>query len=151
METPDIQDLDKAEITAILDRNHVGRIAYSMHDRVNIEPIHYVHSAGWLYGRTSKGAKLTTLQKNMWVAFEVDEVKSLFDWQSVVVHGGIYIVDPETPPGAKDEWSHALTLLRKLLPSTFREDDPVPFRDIVFRIAVQETTGRRSSTTAHRS
>jgi nitroimidazol reductase NimA-like FMN-containing flavoprotein (pyridoxamine 5'-phosphate oxidase superfamily) len=116
-----------------------------MHDRVNIEPISYVHSAGWLYGRTSPGAKLTTLEKNKWVAFEVDEVQSLFDWQSVVVHGGLYILDPQPPPGAKDEWAAALTLLRRLLPSAFREDDPLPFRDVVFRIAVQESTGRRSA------
>jgi uncharacterized protein len=145
METPDIQELSATEITAILERNHVGRIAYSMHDRVNIEPISYVHAAGWLYGRTSLGAKLATLEKNKWVAFEVDEVHSLFDWQSVVVHGGIYILEPAVPAGAKNEWADALTILRRLLPAAFREDDPVPFRDIVFRIAVQETTGRRSS------
>jgi nitroimidazol reductase NimA-like FMN-containing flavoprotein (pyridoxamine 5'-phosphate oxidase superfamily) len=149
MESPQIQDLDQSEITALLARNHVGRIAYSIHDRVNIEPISYVHAGGWLYGRTSLGAKLATLEKNKWVAFEVDEVKSLFDWQSVVVHGGIYILEPDVPPGAKNDWADALKILRRLLPATFREDDPVPFRDIVFRISIQETTGKRSARRQH--
>jgi nitroimidazol reductase NimA-like FMN-containing flavoprotein (pyridoxamine 5'-phosphate oxidase superfamily) len=151
MDSPNIGELSPEEIAALLERNHVGRIAYSMHDRVNIEPISYVHSGGWLYGRTSLGAKLATLEKNKWVAFEVDEVTSLFEWQSVVVHGGIYILEPEVPPGAKNDWADALTILRRLLPATFREDDPVPFRDIVFRIAVQETTGKRSARRVPRS
>jgi len=84
-----IDELDRDEIVALLSRNHVGRIAFSMHDRVDIQPIHYVYSDGWLYGRTSHGAKFATLMKNRWVAFEVDEVTTLFDWTSAVVHGAV--------------------------------------------------------------
>jgi nitroimidazol reductase NimA-like FMN-containing flavoprotein (pyridoxamine 5'-phosphate oxidase superfamily) len=139
-----IADLPPAEITALLERNHVGRIAFTTHDRVDIEPIHYVYADGWIYGRTSHGAKLTTLEKNRWVAFEVDEVKSLFDWRSAVVHGAVYVLEPDSTAEARATWDHALALLRKLLPATLREDDPVPHRGVVFRIAVQESTGRRA-------
>jgi nitroimidazol reductase NimA-like FMN-containing flavoprotein (pyridoxamine 5'-phosphate oxidase superfamily) len=111
---------------------------------VDIEPIHYVYADGWIYGRTSHGAKLTTLEKNRWVAFEVDEVKSLFDWRSAVVHGAVYVLEPDSTAEARATWDHALALLRKLLPATLREDDPVPHRGVVFRIAVQESTGRRA-------
>jgi len=141
---PNIIELSGDEITALLARNRVGRIAYAMHDRVDIEPLHYVYHDGWIYARTSRGAKLATIERNKWVAFEVDEVSSLFDWRSAVVHGGVYAILPDSNPESRELFEKALQLLRRLLPATFREDDPVPNRDVIIRIAVQEATGRRA-------
>src|SRR5438105_5401 len=76
--------LDRAGCEALLARQRVGRLAFAFHDRVDIEPIHYAYEDGWLYGRTSHGSKLATVLHNPWVAFEVDEVRSHFDWESVV-------------------------------------------------------------------
>lgn len=141
-----IEELDRQDIVAILARNRVGRIAFSMRDRVDIEPIHYVYSNGWLYGRTSPGTKLSTIQRNRWVAFEVDEVASLTDWRSVVVHGAFYELEADdVSPTAENTWEHAVELLRRLDPAALTGDDPVPHRDVVFRIAVQEATGRRAT------
>ncbi len=52
-----IKELPRSEIETILGRNHVGRIAFSFHDRVDMRPIHYVYKNGWIYGCTSKGGK----------------------------------------------------------------------------------------------
>ncbi len=67
----------------MLARHYVGRLAFSQHDRVNIEPLHFVYDAPWIFGRTSEGAKLLTLAVNSWCAFEIDEVRGLFDLDSV--------------------------------------------------------------------
>lgn len=139
-----IEPLAPEAITALLARNHVGRIAYASHDRVDIEPIHYVYSDGWLYGRTSHGTKVARLERNRWVAFEVDEVASLFEWQSAVVHGAVYFLEVDGSPEAHQTWSHALSLLKRLIPETLETGDPVPQRDVLFRIAVQESSGRRA-------
>lgn len=88
---PVFRELGREESEQLLLRNHVGRIAFAFHDRVDIEPIHYVFHGGWIYGRTSPGTKLTTIAHNRWVAFEVDEVQGLFDWRSVVVKGAFYL------------------------------------------------------------
>ena len=45
-DTTTFRELTAAETDALLERNHVGRIAYSFHDRVDIEPIHYVYADG---------------------------------------------------------------------------------------------------------
>jgi nitroimidazol reductase NimA-like FMN-containing flavoprotein (pyridoxamine 5'-phosphate oxidase superfamily) len=45
------------EIRELLTRNHVGRLAFSFHDRVDIRPIHYIYHDNWLYGRTSQSDK----------------------------------------------------------------------------------------------
>lgn len=131
--------LDASEIRAILERNGVGRMAYLLRDQVDVLPMHYVYNSGWIYGRTSPGEKLTALDRDRWVTFEVDEIQGPFDWRSVVVHGGFY---PLTPGDVA--WDDALRLLRTRVSETLTRDDPAPFRTVLFRIAVQECTGREA-------
>jgi nitroimidazol reductase NimA-like FMN-containing flavoprotein (pyridoxamine 5'-phosphate oxidase superfamily) len=137
---PRFRALDVNEMRAILARNHVGRIAYSFHDRVNIVPVRYLYSAGWIYGRTSPGEKIEVLAHHKWVAFEVDEVDGPYDWRSVVVYGGFYVLEPDD-----DAWPHALELIHTVAPEALAEDDPAPFRTVLFRIAIQESTGREAT------
>jgi nitroimidazol reductase NimA-like FMN-containing flavoprotein (pyridoxamine 5'-phosphate oxidase superfamily) len=142
---PQIRTLGHDQCVAILARNHVGRIAYAWQNQVDIEPLHYVYHDGWLYGRTSQGAKLQATGTT-WapVAFEVDEVEELFRWRSVVVHGGFYTVAGDGVELHADEWRQGVELLRTLIPETFTGDDPAAFRTVVFRLAVQEVTGREA-------
>jgi uncharacterized protein len=142
---PRFRDLEPHECEALLSRNHVGRLAFAQGNRVDIEPLHYVHHAGWLYGRTSHGAKLEVTGYEWWpVAFEVDEVEDVFRWRSVVVHGGFYVLDEHGPEWERSEWRRGVELLRELVPDTFAEGDPVPHRRVLFRISVQEINGRES-------
>jgi nitroimidazol reductase NimA-like FMN-containing flavoprotein (pyridoxamine 5'-phosphate oxidase superfamily) len=143
---PTIRPLSRPECDAILERNNLGRLAFSFHDRVDIEPMHYVHDNGWLIGRTSYGAKLSTLRHSPWVAFEVDEVAGLFDWRSVVVHGVFDILTADGPAANVQRWEHAIEALRRLVPATAAPGDPVPFRTVVFRIGVDSVSGRESTT-----
>lgn len=143
---PQFRELSRPECDAILARNHVGRLAYATRNRVDIEPLHYVYADGWIYGRTSAGAKLETTGHGWWpVVFEVDEVEGLFSWRSVVVRGGFYTVDGEGAAWEQTEWARGVELLRGLVPATFTEHDPVPHRTVLFRIAAQEVTGRSAT------
>jgi hypothetical protein len=141
-----IRDLTTNEIHALLARNNVGRLAFSFHDRVDIRPIHYVYRDNWLFGRTSPSEKLKTLRHNQWVAFEVDEVRGPFDWESAVAHGSFYHVSKETSPQHLELRGEALKLIRTIAPDAFRETDPVPFRTELFAIAIDSLTGRAAST-----
>ena len=139
------RELSREEIEQVLMRNNVGRLAFSLHDRVDIQPIHYIYERGWLYGRTSEGDKLSTLQHNQWIAFEVDEVSDTFDWTSVVVHGSFWILHPTGSPHAEELWKNALKLVSKIVPSALTEADPVEFRHVLFRIAVSDSRGREAT------
>lgn len=141
--TPSFHELDRGDCIAILDRNHTGRIAFAFHDRVDIAPISYVYDDGWLYLRTEVGDKLVTMAHNRWVAFEVDEVEGPFAWRSVVVRGAVYLLDPKD--GDVRAHRHGVELLRTLIPESLRKDDPVPFRNIVLRIHVDEVSGRAAT------
>jgi nitroimidazol reductase NimA-like FMN-containing flavoprotein (pyridoxamine 5'-phosphate oxidase superfamily) len=136
------RELDRDECEAILDGNRLGRIAFSFHDRVDIQPIHYVRQGEWLYARTSPGTKIMTLAHNPWVAFEVDEVDGILDWRSVVVHGTVHVLDPEGTGAEQRAYVDGVKLLRTVIPETFESDDPVRFRHMIIRIHVDEVTGR---------
>jgi nitroimidazol reductase NimA-like FMN-containing flavoprotein (pyridoxamine 5'-phosphate oxidase superfamily) len=137
-------DLSRGEVEALLLRNKVGRIAFSFHDRVDIQPIHYLYERGWLYGRTSEGEKISTLKRNPWVAFEVDEVTDLFDWRSVVIHGSFWVMHPRGSPRAEELWAKASELVSRIVPGALTENDPVAFRQTLFRIAVTDVRGREA-------
>jgi len=140
------RDMSRDEIDAMLLRNRVGRLAVAVHDRVDIQPIHYMYERGWLYGRTSEGEKITTLQHNQWVAFEVDEVTDLFDWRSIVIHGSFWIMHPRGSPHAEELWTKAAELMSRVIPGALTESDPVAFRHTLFRIAVSDVRGREATT-----
>ena len=143
--TVTIRDLEKTECERLLSRNHVGRIAFTFKDRVDIEPIGYVYSEGSIYARTSPGTKLTVIAHHPWAAFEVDEVRGPFDWESVVVKGTVYLVGELPTPRGAQSYEHARELLRSAMPAAFTTGDPVPQRSIVLRMHIDEWTGRVAS------
>ncbi len=142
---PVFRKLDREEMEQLLARNNVGRIAFSLHDRVDIEPINYVFDSGWIYGRTSHGTKLATIAHHRWVAFEVDEVHGMFQWSSVVVKGAFYLIDADTSIRQDPAFNRGVDLLRALIPQTLTANDPTPFRNSVFRIHLDEVTGRAAN------
>ena len=142
---PLFRELERDEIEKILARNNLGRLGYAIGNRVEVQPVNYVYADGWLYGRTSYGEKYEVLAENQYrwwpVVFEVDEVEDIFNWRSVLVHGGFYVIDESE----QELWHEAVHVLRTLVPDTFEVDDPFAFRTVVFRISAQEMTGRASS------
>ena len=143
-EDPMFRDLDANEATALLARNHVARIAYGFHDRVDIEPISYVYADGAIYMRTSPGSKLATLAHAPWAAFEVDEVRGPFDWRSVVAHGTVYRLHETGTPTERATYRLALDRLRELNPHVLHDDDPTPERRVLLRLQPTELTGREA-------
>jgi nitroimidazol reductase NimA-like FMN-containing flavoprotein (pyridoxamine 5'-phosphate oxidase superfamily) len=145
------RDMPRDEIEAMLLRNRVGRLAFALYDRVDIQPLHYIYERGWLYGRTSEGDKVAVLKHNQWIAFEVDEVTDLFDWRSIVIHGSFWIMSPRGSPRAEELWTKAADLVSKIVPGALTENDPVAFRQTLFRIAVSDVRGREATTKVRRT
>ncbi len=137
---PNFAEMSAEAARALLAGSHMGRLAFSFHDRVDIQPINYVFEDGWIIARTQVGGKLSTLAHHPWCAFEVDAVRGLFDWDSVVARGSFHILDPEL--GSADRYESALAALRRLIPDTFSAADPTPQRSIIVGVYVEEITGR---------
>jgi uncharacterized protein len=144
---PTFSELPRQDCVELLRRSHVGRLAFTFHDRVDIEPISYVYSEDWLYGRTSPGTKLAMVRHHPWVAFEVDEIESRFDWQSVVVHGAMYLLESDGGDRERELYTKAVDLLRHVDVDALTSGDATPFRTTIFRIHVDDMVGRRASST----
>lgn len=142
MRVPTFRDLTPAECEEFLRQHHVGRLAFLSDGSVDIEPIHYVFVDEWIFGRTGQGTKLESIEQRPWVAFEVDDVHSLFEWRSVVVHGTVYLLADDGAPLDREVFARALDLLRTLLPETLTPDDPTPARTAVFGLHIDRISGR---------
>ena len=140
--TPHFRELTPKECHEILERHQVGRIAFAHKDRVDVQPIHFVADDGWVYGRTAPGTKLEVVARNRWVAFEVDEIEALFTWRSVVVKGGFYFLRKDGSDAEVATYENAVRILRRLIPETLTPADPLPDRVILFRIHIDEISGR---------
>ena len=139
-----VTELADGDARAFLARKHIGRIAFSLHDNISIEPISYTFDGGWILGRTSVGTKLATLAHHPWCAFEVDEITSPLEWTSVVAKGSFYLLDPES--GTPGIYARALASVRSLTPDAFSPSDPAPHRGVLFGIYANEITGRSART-----
>ncbi|GAC1647371.1 MAG: hypothetical protein NVS4B3_01340 [Gemmatimonadaceae bacterium] len=136
----EIRVLSVTQARQILARYHVGRIAYTTPDGVDIEPVQYVVDGDWIYGRTSPGAKLAALTLDPRCAFETDYVRDTFDWESAVAQGEFSVVDPDTTP--PETYARVLALLRGMIPDTLAAGDPTPHRMVLFRIQIRAIRGR---------
>ncbi len=134
--------LNADECQALLTSQHVGRLAYAYKQRVDIEPLHFVVDGEWLYLRTGHGTKLSMLAHQPWVALEVDDVRGLFEWRSVVVHGVVEVLDAAGGVSGAADWQQAVDVFRRVVPQAFAADDPTPSRDVMLRVHLSHVTGR---------
>lgn len=145
MKTPTIRNLNRTEMETLLRRHTVGRIAFTDGRRVDIEPVNYVYLEGALYGRSTQGTRMRALTGHPWVAFQIDEIRSSFEWESVVVKGTVYVVEPGAVAPLRDQYEKALQAIRSVLPEALTPDDPAPSRTILVRLHIDEMEGRASS------
>ena len=134
-----IRELDRADIDAVLGRNIIGRLAYLREGRIDVVPVNYVYWNGAIFGRTSAGGKLAHLQEGTDVSFEVDEIRAARDWRSVLVHGTFHVASQEN---GDEAWMRALGIVRRVQKQALRREDPFPDRTRIFRIFIDDVTGR---------
>jgi len=134
--------ISEAACEELLARKHIGRLAFSFQDHVDVQPLTYVFRDRWIFGRTSDGAKLAALRHNRWVAFQVDEIRDDWNCDSVVVRGGIHLIGEGG--GAEDRRlrEKAIEALKDAIPGALEDPDAAPHRTVIFGIAPHEVAGR---------
>jgi len=140
--------LDKEKIEEVIANNFIGRIACCDNNIPYIVPITYCYDkeTNSVIGYSGEGAKINILRKNPNVCFEVDEVKSIADWKSVIAHGAYKELAPVDIRNAVHLF---VTRLRELI----SEDHHIFIKDlssavggdksiVVYRIYLSGKTGR---------
>lgn len=82
-----IGEMDAAEVEAFLQAENVGRIGCHTEGVTYVVPVSYVYEAGCVYGHAKEGRKIRMMRENPNVCFEVDRVRAINDWHSVISWG----------------------------------------------------------------
>lgn len=140
----DIHLLSAEENIQLLERNLFGHMACAVKNEAYLVPITYAFSDGYIYGHSKLGKKIEMMRKNPRVCIQVEEVKSFFNWKSVIIWGKY-----EELKGDKSTIGMRI-LMKKILEKEPAEHISSLEMDltamleaaIVFRIKVEEATGR---------
>jgi len=144
--------LPSPQIDEVLINQLVGRIACSFDGEIYVVPISYAYDGCYIYCHTHEGEKTAIMRKNPKICFEVEEMKNMANWRSVIVQGEFEELRE------RSERNHAMqTLLNRYLPMIssvtthlgehwpFHADDTTDIEGVVFRIVVKEKSGRFES------
>ena len=146
--------LQNTEIEEVLKSGLVGRIGCHADGETYIVPISYGYDGQYLYCHTHEGKKTAMMRKNPQICFQVDEMKDMANWKSVLVQGSY-----EEIKNVDDRNMAMQTLLNRYLPIIssvtthlgkhwpFQPNDTAEIDGVVFRIAIAEKTGRFENST----
>ncbi|RKR84680.1 hypothetical protein BDD43_4930 [Mucilaginibacter gracilis] len=82
-----LRELDKNQIETLLKDQLIGRLGCHSAGVTYIVPVNYVYDGTSIYCHSAKGMKIDMMRQNPEVCFEVDKIKDMTDWQSVIAWG----------------------------------------------------------------
>jgi uncharacterized protein len=82
-----IGNLTQEAALEVLQSNLLGRIGCSDGKKVYVVPVNYVFDGKYIIAHSVAGMKIDMMRKNPAVCFEVDEMKDLRNWKSVILWG----------------------------------------------------------------
>ena len=84
-----IKNLNKKEILRLLEDNYIGRLAFVSGECPFVIPITYFFDAEEksIISYSAVGHKIKAMRKNDSVCLQVDQIVSIMNWKSIVIHG----------------------------------------------------------------
>lgn len=146
-----IGKLTNEQIEKVLKENILGRIGCNDGTQTYVVPINYVYDGKFIIGHSMEGMKINMMRNNPMVCFEVDEMKSLTNWKSVIAWGEYQelIAERDRYYAMKlfvDKMMHT-KISKADIPSETNEKSvhsflPESIKPIIYRIVITEKTGR---------
>jgi len=139
----------------VLCSNVIGRIGCQDGKRVYVVPVQYVYDGQHIYAHSVEGMKIHIMRKNPNVCFEVDEIKNLTNWKSAIAWGKYHEIKEEHDryEAIKLFVGHNVRLKiseTAVTPEIFIEKyypfHPLNIRPVIYRIIIEEITGRFEKT-----
>lgn len=135
-----ISKLSEEESYALLRDKRLARLGCVAGVEPYVVPLSYVFDDHSVLSHSLPGRKLTAMRENPRVCVQVDDIKDLCSWKSVIAYGRYEeIIEPAERALALN---HLLSSFPKLTPveSLSAEDAAAP-APVVFRIRVESITG----------
>lgn len=143
-------ELTEKEIEEVLTTNVVGRIGCSSGQRIYVVPVTYVYDGESVIGHTVEGMKIDFLRENPACCFEVDDIKDISDWESVIAWGTFEELKGEEAQKASDLLMNRIAPIVPDDTSQSHRMGPLPTgrqatfekNPIIYRIRIKEKSGR---------
>jgi len=143
-------NLNEEQIIKLLNEQTIGRIGVSAGNMTYIVPITYIYDNNFLIGHTRTGQKVDMMRKNPNVCFEIDKMKDMSNWESVIIQGVYEELEGDT---ANTAFQKFFTRIKPMLPSITAHpheniakirttDISKKTHSVIFRIRIIEKTGR---------
>lgn len=144
------KDLNRKQIEKVISENLIGRLGCHADDEIYVVPISYASDGKYIYFRSFEGLKLSMMRKNPKVCLQIDTIKDLANWDSVIVWGTF-----EELTNEKDRNLALDKLMSRDLPEIasemvkFSTEWPFPTSDynhvegVVYRILITKKSGRK--------
>lgn len=81
------KDLNNKQIEKVISENIIGRLGCHADGEIYVVPISYAYDSKYIYFRSFEGLKLSMMRKNPKVCLQIDTIKDLANWESVIVWG----------------------------------------------------------------
>jgi nitroimidazol reductase NimA-like FMN-containing flavoprotein (pyridoxamine 5'-phosphate oxidase superfamily) len=82
-----LRELNDTQIETLLKEQLIGRIGCHSDNVTYIVPVNYVYDGENIYCHSTKGMKIDMMRENPSVCFEVDSIKDMTNWESVIAWG----------------------------------------------------------------
>ncbi|MBD1393002.1 pyridoxamine 5'-phosphate oxidase family protein [Mucilaginibacter glaciei] len=82
-----LRELNDTQIEALLKSELIGRIGCQSDGMVYIVPVNYVYDGTNIYCHSAKGMKIDMMRKNPEICFEVENIRDVTNWQTVITWG----------------------------------------------------------------
>jgi nitroimidazol reductase NimA-like FMN-containing flavoprotein (pyridoxamine 5'-phosphate oxidase superfamily) len=79
--------LNDNQVEELLKSQLIGRIGCHSNDTTYVVPVNYLYDGTSIYAHSARGMKIDMMRNNPQVCFEVDDIKSIVNWQSVILWG----------------------------------------------------------------
>ena len=144
-----IGNLSSDAIEILLKSQLIGHLGCYSNDSVYVVPISYAYDGQYIYCHSREGMKVQMMRKNPKVCFQVEEMKNMANWKSVIARGKF-----EELETGRERKVAIHTLLNRALPILssitthlgkewpFTPEDIKEINGIVFRIKIENKTGR---------
>jgi nitroimidazol reductase NimA-like FMN-containing flavoprotein (pyridoxamine 5'-phosphate oxidase superfamily) len=144
-----IANLNNKQIRNLLASELIGRIGCYTGKKVYVVPISYAYDGNDIYAHTCEGLKTEAMRAYPHVCFEVDDIRNMSNWQSVIAWGKFEELteEAERKKAIKILFNRTLPVISSVtthLGTTwpFYEEEPEGIDGIFFRIRLEEITGK---------
>jgi hypothetical protein len=144
-----ISELSPQQIERVLHEQVIGRIGCHAGGRTYVVPVTYAYDAGTILSHTGEGLKVQMMREAPEVCFEVEDLRHLPRWSSVIIQGRYEELHGAAAASALDR---LMARLRASPPGlsempwqgagVFAPGTHAQRPDVMFRIAIVEKTGR---------